>query len=105
MQHCPRCTSERLHFSRTKSKWEEWRKELTGKRPYRCRDCHWRGWAPDSGPRFSRDQIESASRALAPDPPNLKETPLARATRWPQEVDLFKLDQAIPARQDAASQD
>jgi hypothetical protein len=81
------------------------RKEITDKRPFRCRDCGWRGWAPDSGPHFSSDEVESASRAVVPDPPNLKETALAREQRRPQEVDLRKLDEAIPGKQDAASHD
>jgi hypothetical protein len=29
--------------------WEAWRRKITGKRPYRCQDCHWRGWAVDWG--------------------------------------------------------
>ncbi len=105
MQPCPRCKSDKVHLSRTRSKWEAWRKEITGKRPFRCRDCGWRGWAPESGPYFSPDEVESASRAVVPDPPNLKETALAREERPPQEVDLGKLDEAIPGKPDAAPQD
>lgn len=105
MHQCPRCKSDKVHFSRTRSKWEAWRKEITGKRPYRCPDCGWRGWAADSGPRFSPDDVESSSRAIAPDPPNLKETALSREERRPQDVDLDKLDQAIRERPDTAPKD
>jgi hypothetical protein len=48
--------------------------------------------APDSGPHFSAAQIESSSRAIAPDPPNLKETALAPEDRRPREIDLSDLD-------------
>ena len=98
MQHCPRCTSERVYTSRARSRWESWRKALTGKRPYRCRACDWRGWAPDSGPHFSADQIASAARAVAADPPNLKNTELGHYHR---DVDLTTLDDSIPTRQDS----
>src|SRR5476649_2004052 len=92
MYQCPKCKSDRIHLSRSRSTWEQWRKQITGKRPYRCPDCSWRGWAPDSGPHFSADQIESSSRAIAPDPPNLKETALAPEQRRAQEIDLADLD-------------
>ena len=105
MHQCPRCTSDRIHFSRTKSTWEAWRRKITGKRPYRCPGCAWRGWAPDSGPRFSPDEVDAASRAIAPDPPNLEDTVFARAERRPQDIDLGHLDAAMPGRQDPAPQD
>jgi hypothetical protein len=105
MHHCPRCTSEGVHHSRTRSKWESWRKAITGKRPYRCRDCRWRGWACDSGPQFSCDEIAFATGAVAadhPDPPNLKNTEFARARRG---VDLTVLDETIPLRLDVVGED
>jgi len=102
MRRCPRCGSDRIHFSRTRSGWEAWRKQITAKRPYRCSDCGWRGWGVDSGPLFSPDVIEASFRAMAPDPPNLKETALAREEREVRDVDLSELDSAIPQRSDAA---
>jgi len=75
---------------------------LTGKRPYRCSSCGWRGWAKDSGPRFSPDQIEASSRAIASDPPNLKETLLAREKRQPNDVDLSKLDGDVSVTRESA---
>jgi hypothetical protein len=94
MRVCPKCKSDTVHLSRTKSKWEVWRKELTAKRPYRCSACgwrEWRAWTPDSEWQFSFD-----SRAVGTDPPSLKQAVLARAEWRPQDLDLSKLDEAIP---------
>jgi DNA-directed RNA polymerase subunit RPC12/RpoP len=95
MNHCLKCHSDKVHPSRSRSKWDKWRRRITGKRPYRCPHCGWRGWAPDSGPHFSADEIASSSRAIAPDPPNLKETALAPDNRRVREIDLADLDSAI----------
>jgi hypothetical protein len=78
MEHCPKCKSVEIHRSRAKTRFEEWRKYVTGKRPYRCHACGWRGWAPDLGPRFGDEEVELATRAMAPEPPNLKGTALMR---------------------------
>ena len=98
MQHCPSCRSERDYTSRARSRWESWRKARTGKRPYRCRACDWRGWAQDSGPHFSADQIASAARAVAADPSNLKDTEPGHSRRG---VDLATLDESISTLQDS----
>ena len=105
MDHCPKCKSEKIHFSRSKSRFEIWRKRITGKRPYRCFDCGWRGWAPDMGPRFSADVIDSSSRAIAPEPPNLKETALAPEPRRREDIDFQQLDRAIPKSPNSDSED
>jgi hypothetical protein len=102
MHQCPRCRSQKIHASRTRSGWEAWRKQVTGKRPYRCSSCGWRGWAKDSGPQFSAAEIEASSRAIAPDPPNLKETLLAREKRQTNDVDLRKLDDDMSVTREAA---
>jgi hypothetical protein len=78
------------------------RKKVTGKRPHRCSECDWRGWAPDLGVRFSRAESEASSLAIAPDPRNLKETALAREKRRRQDADLGKLDEVIQRRQEPA---
>lgn len=39
---------------------------MTGKRPYRCDACAWRGWGVDLGPKFGDHDVEIATRALAP---------------------------------------
>jgi hypothetical protein len=90
MQHCPSCKSEAIHRSRTRNRWEQFRRELSGKRPYRCRECGWRGWGVDTGPRFTSDELETAQGALAPDPPNLSGTSFAR--REPPQLDIAALD-------------
>ena len=90
MSHCPSCQSDNIRRSRTRSRWERWRKEITGKRPYRCRACNWRGWlAMGVG-----DAIDARSdaRRRAADPPNLRGTLLARPD--PRlKFDLKQLDQ------------
>jgi len=74
--HCPKCHSTNLRRSRTRNRWERWRKEITGKRPYRCRACQWRGWK-NTG--LVEEAVRSSeARADAPEPPNLKGTLLAR---------------------------
>jgi predicted RNA-binding Zn-ribbon protein involved in translation (DUF1610 family) len=47
MDTCPACGSPRVFRSRTRTKFERLRRELTSKRPYRCHTCNWRGWGPD----------------------------------------------------------
>ena len=98
MLQCPKCKSAEIHHSRTKSKWETWRKEITGKRPFRCGICGWRGWRPDVGPRFPDEARKLAERAMAPEPPNLTNTVLAAEPRRWDEVDLHALD--LPADTD-----
>jgi hypothetical protein len=43
-QKCPRCASANIHRSRPRSWAERVKKDWTYRRPYRCRDCNWRGW-------------------------------------------------------------
>lgn len=74
MSHCPNCNSTNLRRSPTRSRWERWRKEITGKRPYRCRGCQWRGWKAIG----LNDSDLARSNAATPDPPNLRGTLLAR---------------------------
>jgi hypothetical protein len=37
---------------------------MTTKRPHWCHACGWRGWGEETGPKFTTEQIETASRAL-----------------------------------------
>jgi len=92
MQQCPKCQSDLIHRSRSRSRWEQWRKQITGKRPYRCSKCGWRGWAIESSPTVSPRDRDAAPRAVAPEPPNLAGTPLAPADAPPRDVDLHALD-------------
>jgi hypothetical protein len=50
LERCPRCQSSALRRARTRNLVERVRKTLTGERPHRCRDCGWRGWAPERNP-------------------------------------------------------
>lgn len=93
IDRCPKCSSSDVHRSRAKSRWEQWRKSLTGKRPFRCRACKWRGWGVDPGLTFTEAEIERAARAIAPEPPNLKGTALA-GKPVARELDLSTLDQS-----------
>lgn len=81
MHACPKCKSGNIHRSRSRTRWETWRKSITGKRLFRCPSCGWRGWGVDLGPSFDDGERETAARALAPDPPNLEGTDFARAER------------------------
>jgi predicted RNA-binding Zn-ribbon protein involved in translation (DUF1610 family) len=91
MTVCPKCGSANIHRSRSRSRWETWRKEITGKRVFRCHDCGWRGWGADEGPTVTDLEREVAARAAAPDPPNLKDTALARNNRRAP-IDISSLD-------------
>lgn len=87
MPHCPKCNSEGARRSRTRGRWERWRKEITGRRPYRCHRCNWRGWLV-----IDLTEIDRATRrSSAPEPPNLKGTLLARSSTV-RKVDLKALD-------------
>ena len=86
--HCPECKSKSLRRSRTRNRWERWRKQITDKRPYRCRSCQWRGWLPAS---IADIQDELGNRPAAADPPNLRGTMLARLDPH-QTLDVKELD-------------
>ena len=91
MHKCLKCKSDKIERSRSRSKWEAWRKDITGKRLFRCQTCGWRGWGYDEGPKFDPQDVRSANAALAPEPPNLKDTLLSRRDRR-SDVDVSKLD-------------
>ena len=86
MPTCGKCKSARLHRSRSRSQWERWRKQITGKVVFRCGACGWRGWA------FDADLVSAAPAAPAtfPEPPNLRDSPLARTERG--DIRLEELD-------------
>jgi hypothetical protein len=68
MQQCPKCQSRSIHRSRSRGRWEEWRKQVTGKRPHRCSKCGWRGWGVDSGSTLNlADTLLPAADAPPPD--------------------------------------
>jgi hypothetical protein len=88
MHLCPKCGSKNVHRSRTRGLWEGWRQKVTGKRPYRCRHCHWRGWGVARGTGRADD------RGGVPEAPNLGAIGLSRADRRAT-LDLDALD-ALP---------
>ena len=53
-----------------------WRKRFSSGRFYRCYACGWRGLGPETGPTFTVEETESATRAVAPDPVNLRDVAL-----------------------------
>ena len=61
MQNCPKCKSIHIGRSRTRSRWERLRREVTRKRPFRCRDCSWRGWDYDLGGVWERQPMGEPS--------------------------------------------
>jgi len=100
LPHCPKCKSRNLRRSPTRNRWERWRKEITGKRPYRCRECQWRGWKPVG--IGDDDPVLSQARSTTPDAPNLKGTLLARPDPRLR-LDLKELDRfhTLPKKDDA----
>ena len=64
MLRCPRCQSTEIYRTPTKSTWALIRRRITTKRPHWCHSCGWRGWGEETGPTFTPEQIERASRAL-----------------------------------------
>jgi hypothetical protein len=47
---CPACGSGQMRPLPTRTKWELWRRTLTGKRLFRCSDCKRHSWTLDQGP-------------------------------------------------------
>ena len=97
MSHCPKCNSKDLRRSQTRSRWEQWRKAVTGKRPYRCRTCQWRGWK-----KVAVDDQDAPTymRLKVPDPPNLRGTALARPDSDTRKINLKDLDRFHSTPQD-----
>ena len=96
MLRCPRCQSSEIYRTPTVSKWALLRRRLTTKRPHMCEVCGWKGWGEETGPKFTREQIELASRAF--DEP-LDVAPQLRMLGLPQETSFkspaFELPPAL----------
>lgn len=60
---CPHCNAPALRRSHTHSRFEVRRKEISGKRPFRCHVCSWRGWIDETALRFP----SSAQKPLPPE--------------------------------------
>ena len=97
MKQCPKCDSPQIHRSRSRTRWESWRREITGKRPFRCPACGWRGWGADTGPEFADDEIEIATQAIAPDPPNLRRVVVSMDEARVADIDVKALDNVTEA--------
>jgi hypothetical protein len=69
---CPKCRGA-LHRSRTRSWLERARRSVTGRVPYRCHACNWRGWREDVRPgahglrEIHRDLTDAELERLEPD--------------------------------------
>ena len=50
MKACPACGHDDIHHSRFRSWVERLRFNLTGRLPFRCHQCGWRGWREDTRP-------------------------------------------------------
>jgi UDP-GlcNAc:undecaprenyl-phosphate GlcNAc-1-phosphate transferase len=59
---CRRCRSNNVYRSHARGFYERMRKARSPKRPYRCRDCGWRGWL---------QPIEASIALDVPDTPDL----------------------------------
>lgn len=68
MLQCPACGSDAVHRSRTRSRWERWRRQITLKAPFRCHGCGARFWRSNTGSGFTHEEIEAANRAIASPP-------------------------------------
>ena len=66
---CPSCGSTRVYPSRLRNLLERIRQEMTGKQPYRCHNCEWRGWctvpAHAEGPNAQPEDLRTG-RSAAP---------------------------------------
>ncbi len=71
MEKCPKCQSMRVHRSRTRSAFERFRRNFTGKAPFRCPACGWRGWGFDFGSRAAGSPAMGRQSDLPE--PNLEE--------------------------------
>jgi predicted RNA-binding Zn-ribbon protein involved in translation (DUF1610 family) len=61
---CPRCGSHDIHHSRYRTWFERARWRVTGRVPYRCHDCEWRGWRSDAAVRVSGESLRRIHRDL-----------------------------------------
>ncbi len=96
MHQCPRCRSQEIHRSRTRSIWEGFRKELTGRRLYRCRACGCRGWGnPNSVANNPPAVFESGGSV--PAPAKFTGATPGRESLDPADIDLDALDALEPA--------
>ena len=58
MPNCRKCGSK-TQRSRVRGVWERVRKHLTYRRPYRCHNCEWRGWAEGWDRKFADLELDT----------------------------------------------
>ena len=69
MKHpCPKCGGTHLHHSRLRNLLERVRWRFTGRVPFRCHACNWRGW---------RDDVHHTKELPRPDTRELTDSQLA----------------------------
>ena len=84
VSHCPKCHSTNLRRSPTRNWWERWRKEITGKRPYRCRTCQL-AWVEVFRPRRRRTEFAAVQSGRSRPTRISREPPLhvpTHASTW-----------------------
>lgn len=59
---CPNCGHHDVHHSRFRGWTERLRFNLTGRLPFRCHQCDWRGWRHDVA--RSSDSVREVHRQL-----------------------------------------
>ncbi|MFB3855560.1 MAG: hypothetical protein ACE148_17310 [Vicinamibacterales bacterium] len=57
---CPECGAAHVHRSHTRTRTERLRRRVTGKTPFRCMHCGWRGWLR------AAEQREPAAKGPSP---------------------------------------
>ncbi len=67
MLTCPKCETNNVHRSRARGCWESWRRLLTRRRPFRCHNCDWRGWVPDTGVEPAAGHLAWSTARLSED--------------------------------------
>ena len=73
---CPECGKASLHHSLPRSLIERVRRRLTGRVPFRCHACDWRGWRLDVEPmtkgtrEIRRELTDTELEGLDPDKPD-----------------------------------
>jgi hypothetical protein len=63
-ESCPGCGAHDLHHSRLSGRLERIRWRLTGRVPYRCHSCQWRGWRRGDSTRSSAEALRRIHRDL-----------------------------------------
>lgn len=62
---CPACGGVRIHHSRLRNWAERARWRVTGRAPFRCHDCQWRGWRKDAGTDSADGAIPEIQPAIS----------------------------------------